>query len=227
LISGGFSVLLPAYNEAENIVRLMEEAIPLLKQLERPHEVIIIDDGSTDGTLDSAKQLAEEYQGIKVLHERKNRGMGFALRQGITSAQYDFLVYVDADNQIKLDSLRDALAVLQPGEMAAGYRLRRREGFFRRGVSFFYSRAVSFIFGLGVRDVNCGFKCFSRSLVAGVPLCSDGFFFSAELLIRAKRRGIKIREFPVSHYKREYGRSSVSILSLFATLRDIFRLLRQ
>jgi len=200
------SVVLPAYNEAANLRATVEGALEVLRGLGGRFEVIVVDDGSRDGTGALADALARATPEIRAVHHPHNRGYGAAIRSGFTAATLPWLFFTDADGQFDLRELPTLLSETARADVVAGYRLRRQDPWFRRLYAFLFGRVlVRAVLGVRVRDLNCAFKLIRRDLVAGLDLKSDGALINAELLGKAKRAGARIVEAGVHHFPRRVG----------------------
>ena len=140
------------------------------------------------------------------MHHPRNRGYGAAIRSGFVTATLPWLFFTDADGQFGLRELPALLPYTARADIVAGYRLRRRDPWFRRLYAFLFGRVlVRAVLGVHVRDLNCAFKLIRRDLVAGLDLKSDGALINAELLGKAQRGGARIVEVGVHHLPRRGG----------------------
>lgn len=215
------SVLLPAYNEAKSLEKTIIEFSKILDRITEFYELIIIDDGSTDNTMEIVSYLSSLNNKVKGVHYKINKGMGYAIKKGFAVAQYEWLLYVDADNQIRLNSLKDILPMLEQTDIAIGYRVNRADTFIRIQMSYFYNKFISLFINFKIKDLNCGFKLFHKDVLKTISLTSNQFFFSTELLIKAHNNSVKIKEFPIKHFARLHGKSAVSLRTIMMTLQDI------
>jgi dolichol-phosphate mannosyltransferase len=212
----GLSLVIPAYNEAAVIGRAVDEAVTVLGRLFDRWELIVVDDGSTDGT----GELADR-PGVRVLRHRVNRGYGAALRTGFTAARYDLVAFTDADCQFDLNDLGDLAHEARRADVVAGRRVDRKDPWRRRFLSAGYNRLVRTLLGTGVRDCDCALKVYRRAVLADLLPTSRGFFVNAEMLHRARRLGLTVAELPVSHRPRAGGASKVSVREVPRTLRTV------
>lgn len=204
------SLVLPMYNEEENIERMVEGCLGLGAVVAHEVEVVIVNDASTDKSGEIADRLASEHPEVRVIHHPKNRKLGGTLRTGFAAASKEYVLYMDSDLPIKMDDIPPAFALLDGADMVIGYRISRAEGVRRAVMSYVYNRMIRLSFGLKVRDVNFSFKLFKRTLLDKITLCSEGSFIDAEFLIEATRAGCRIREHGFNYYPREKGVSNLS-----------------
>ncbi len=216
------SIVLPARNEAGNIAACVADALVALDGLGLEGEVIVVDDGSSDGTADVVMSCGAR---VRVVRNGPPHGYGAALRAGFEAADGAFIFFTDADRQFDLSELGRLLDLAGDDVVVAGFRAPRRDPLRRRLLGWAWSRFAGAALGLRVRDLNCAFKLFPRSFVTDPPLESDGAFVNAELLARAVSRGFTLREVPVSHHPRQVGSASGGrpVVALRA-VRDLLRL---
>lgn len=199
------SLFFPAYNEEENLKASVSSAIRVLEKVSSRFEIIIVDDGSKDKTGAIADGLADKDARIRVIHHSPNQGYGAALWSGIQAARYDWVFFTDADLQFDLDELKRLVAYVPLFEVVLGYRAPRRDPFMRLVNAKGWNMLNRILFGLKVKDIDCAFKLFKRSLVSDLPIRSRGAAMSAEMLIRLQRKNIPFKEVPVTHLPRTRG----------------------
>jgi glycosyltransferase involved in cell wall biosynthesis len=206
------SYFFPAHDEAENVEGLVAEALATLPELADAFEIVVIDDGSRDGTGAIADRLASAKPDlVNVVHHERNRGYGAALRSGFRAARYPLIAFTDGDRQFRVGDLERLLArmsAVDTPDVVAGYRLKRADPLVRTLYARAYRLCLRLFFGLPVRDVDCACKLFRREALAGIRLASNGAFLSAELLIKVRASGRTLVEVGVPHYPRTAGRAS-------------------
>ncbi|OLC53299.1 MAG: hypothetical protein AUH85_14510 [Chloroflexi bacterium 13_1_40CM_4_68_4] len=204
----GLSFFFPALNEEAHLRPLVARAVEVLPSFAERLEVIIVDDGSSDGTGRIADDLALEDPRVRVVHHERRRGYGGAVRSGIAASGEPFIFFTDGDRQFDPADLSLLLPELAGNDAVIGFRKKRSGPVRRRFVGWCYNRAIGFLFGLPVRDVDCAFKLFRREVFDRVPLeriGSNGAFFSAELLIRLHEARLRIAQVAVPHHPRTWG----------------------
>jgi glycosyltransferase involved in cell wall biosynthesis len=203
------SYFFPAHNEEANIEGLVAEALETLPSIAEAFEIIAVDDGSSDRTLEIAERLAGEHpEVVRVVHHEVNRGYGGALRSGFEAARYELLAFTDGDRQFRIADiarLTDRLAAADHPDVVVGFRIKRADPLIRIVYARTYKLANRIFFGLRVRDVDCACKLFRREALEGVRVESGGAFFSAELLVKIGEQGRSIAEVGVPHYPRTAG----------------------
>jgi dolichol-phosphate mannosyltransferase len=224
-VPGHAWLILPTYNEAENIDGIVRAALPVLERSRcEGHHILIVDDGSPDGTGDIADRLAAEFSGqVSVLHRERPQGLGPAYLAGFAHALEHgagLVLEMDSDFSHDPQDLERLIAAVADGaDLALGSRYvqgggvsnwgRGRQLVSRGGC--FYARTV---LSLSIRDLTGGFKCFRREVLEAIDLPtvrSKGYAFQVELTYRALRRGFKVVEVPIVFRERELGRSKMSL----------------
>lgn len=227
------SAFFPAYNEEANIKIVVEKAIKVLEKVAKEYEVIVVNDGSTDKTEGIVKKLIKKNPKISMITHTPNRGYGAALKSGLYRAQYDWIVFADADGQFEFSEITKFFDAQRrtKADLVIGYYLKRRVSFYRIWSSkFLWQPAVYLLFGLKARDIDCGFKLLKKEVIEKIPQleAERGPFISSELLIKAKKAGFKIAEVGVHHYPRKAGRATgASLKVVFSGFSDLLRLCKK
>jgi glycosyltransferase involved in cell wall biosynthesis len=201
------SVVFPAYNEEENVAGAIQQANEYLKDLTNDWEIIVVNDGSVDGTRAAIDSIAaQDPRVVPVHHEGGNRGYGAALRSGIERARKDLLFFSDSDLQFHLAELPLLLLWIEQHDVVIGYREKRNDLFYRRMNAFGWNLLVRAVLGLRVRDIDCAFKLFRTSVFEHIRIDAVGAMVNTDILVQAVRLGFKIKEVPVTHFARIKGR---------------------
>jgi len=219
------SAFFPVLNEEGTVTKLTEDLLNVLESHFSNHEVIIINDGSTDRTAQIADEICEKNSGcVKVIHHRKSKGYGNALQAGFDAAQNDLIFFTDGDYQFDMNDLNRALTFIVEHDIVVGYRQDRKDSKYRIWLSRGYNILIRLLFGLHLRDIDCSFKLFRRTALEKITIESDGYFIDTEIIVRAKKQNLKIKEIGVRHLPRTFGVSKVKIKHIFATLYEIAKL---
>ncbi|HET9015960.1 MAG TPA: glycosyltransferase family 2 protein [Thermomicrobiaceae bacterium] len=208
MIQGKLSVVLPAHNEVDNLPGVVQRALAVLPELVNDFELVVVDDGSRDGTAELADRLAAENPRIIAVHHERNRGYGAALTSGFAAATGEHIMFMDADQQFDPADLSYLAPFVGEYDVVAGYRLRRRDALYRLVYAWMFKLAVWILFGIGLRDVDCAFKVFRGDLLRSMTLTSPGALINTEILAKATRAGATWVEIGVNHYPRPSGESS-------------------
>jgi glycosyltransferase involved in cell wall biosynthesis len=210
------TVVLPAWNEAEGLELAVAEALRTLGALvDRGtlcgFEVIIVDDGSTDGTDRIGQRLAEANPSVRCVSHHRNRGVGAGLRTALAVATGTYFVSTDADMPVDLAEIGPSLELLSTEgvDVVAGSRtVRRGDGSVRRIATAGYDLVIRAVFGVPVDDVNFAFKVARTDLLRSLDLRSEGPFIDAELIVLATYGGRNVRPVPMTYQPRRHGRST-------------------
>lgn len=218
------SCVFPARNEALSLARTVAEWADVLPSVTRDHEIIVVDDGSTDDTLGVLRELSSHHPRLRVVSHGRHRGYGAAIASGFAHATLPLLFFTDADGQYDPRDLAPLLDGLARADIVAGYRLRRADPPLRRVLSGGYNAATRLLVGVSLRDLNCAFKAMDRETFERLAIEGTGFLFNAELVLRARDAGLIIAEVPVRHRPRMAGRSTVGLRHVASTLHGLLRL---
>ena len=202
------SVFFPAYNEEGNIKKTVEDAKKVLLKIAKKWEIIIVNDGSKDKTLQISEGLSEKDSRIKVVNQ-PNKGYGGAVKTGLYDCQYEWITFTDSDGQFDFSEIANFIEEqkITKADLVIGYYKKRQVSKFKIYTSKLWEVAVFILFGLHVTDIDCGFKLISKKVIDKIPPLESerGAFISSEFLIKAKKAGFKIVEIPVTHYPRIKG----------------------
>ena len=208
------SIVLPAYNERDNLSSAVSEAVRVGQVMAGQVEVIVVDDASLDGTGALADRLEREIPELLVLHHVLNRGLGGALQTGFAAATKQWILYIDSDLPIRMDDALEAVPLTDQADAVIGWRRSRAESWRREVNSRIYNGMVRTFFGLYVRDVNFAFKLFRRSFLSRMSLGAEGSFIDVELLLELRRTGARFVEMGLDYYPRVAGVSTIGGLKV-------------
>jgi glycosyltransferase involved in cell wall biosynthesis len=200
------TIVLPAYNEEANIEAAVQRSTEVASRHCTDHEVIVVDDGSSDATAAIVEKLAAEDPRIRLIKHGVNQGYGGALKSGFLAARMDLVFFTDSDNQFDLDELATFIDLIQSVDVVAGYRIKRRDPFFRRLNARAWNYLVRALFYVPVRDIDCAFKLFRREVFTGLELNSVGAMVNTELMVKLGRSGYRVVEVGVNHFPRTAGK---------------------
>lgn len=200
------SVLIPVYNEEESLRPLAGELSGVLDRLDKPYEVIFVDDGSSDGSFEVLRELALENPRIKVIRLARNFGQTAALRAGLDEARGEVIVTLDADLQNDPADIPSLLEKLDQGfDAVSGWRKNRKDKFLsRRLPSLLANTLISRCVGLPIHDFGCTLKAYGRSFVKAVRPVGEMHRF---LIAEVQMAGARVAEVEVRHRARPYGQS--------------------
>ncbi|MGB8226756.1 MAG: glycosyltransferase family 2 protein, partial [Sedimentisphaerales bacterium] len=193
------SVFFPCFNEQDNVERAVKSAVDVLSPLKIDFEIIIVNDGSKDKTGEIADGIAAENKNIKVVHHNINRGYGAALQSGFKAATKEYVFYTDGDGQFDIKELPLLFKYMDDYDIVTGYRIKRQDNLIRKINAFCWTTMVNLLFGMKIKDMDCAFKLYRRSIFDNIKLGSTGALINTEIFARAKNKGYKIFQIGVHH----------------------------
>lgn len=224
------SVVLPAFNEEANIAATLDRAERYLERACPEYEILVVDDGSRDGTAGVVGYWTRRNPRIRLLRHETNRGYGAALKTGFAAALGEWIFFMDADGQFRIDDLDRFLPLAPEYDGVIGYRLHRRDSLLRRLNALGWNLLNRRLLGIPYRDIDCGFKLYRRRALQGLPIHSSGAMINAEMLARLTARGARLAEVGVGHHPRAAGVATGAnprvILRAFRELYAMHRQLR-
>jgi len=220
--AAGLSVFFPAYNDSGTIASMVIRTVQTASKLTPDFEIIVVDDGSADGTADIADELARTYPQVRAVHHPINRDYGAALQTGFRSATKDLIFYTDGDAQYDPTELGTLWSRIDGADLVNGYKISRADPLHRIVIGRVYHYIVSALFGLRLRDVDCDFRLMRRSIFEKINLEKTSGIICVEMMKKIQDGGFRIVEVPVHHYHRAFGRSQFfNYRRLFRTGRDL------
>ena len=218
------SVVVPAYNEATVLPAALDQIVAALDALGRRWEIVVVNDGSDDRTLIEAQSVAARQPSIRVLSNGANLGIGGALRTGALNASGTFVTIIPADIAFDLSRLGDMLDAIKEADVLVCLRSDRQDSsVFRKVVSYAYITLVQRLFSLPLQQFNY-IHVYRRSVFDRVMFRSDSVFFHAEVLIRARDAGCRLKEFALEYRPRRTGRAKGARLgTILRTFQDLAR----
>lgn len=219
-MSESLSVIIPIYNELDNLDTLLDQLLNCLENLDHSFDILFVNDGSTDGSTEKQNELSTQDDRIKVIHFARNFGQTAAMMAGIDAATGDILIPMDGDLQNDPDDIPHLLAELDKGnDVVSGWRKDRKDASLRRN---FPSRVanwlISWISGVHLHDYGCTLKAYRRKVLKGVRLYGEMHRF---IPIYSYWQGGKITEIPVAHRARVAGKSNYGLERTIKVLLDL------
>lgn len=222
------SIIIPAYNEAERIPKTLIDMDKRLSHADYSYEIMVVSDGSTDGTAEVVKGMAKMVKNLKVVDLKENTGKGGTVRQGMLLSAGKIRLFTDADNSTSIDQFEKMMPLFKEGyEIVIGSRaikgakLDPPEPLYRQAAGKGLNLIVQALLLPGIWDTQCGFKAFTKEAAEKVFKLSrvPGWGFDVEILSLAKHMGYKIKEVPV-HWVDD-ARSHVKFSAGLQFLRDV------
>ena len=224
--ASGLSIFFPAYNDSGTIASVVIAALRTARRLTPDHEVIVVNDGSADGTAEILEELASIYPQVRIVTHERNRGYGGALRSGFASATRELIFYTDGDAQYDPSEMEALWRRFdQDVDLVNGYKISRSDPLHRVIIGRVYHHLVKTLFRLTVRDVDCDFRMMRRSIFDKVQLEKNSGVICLEMMKKITDGRFRIAEVPVHHYHRAYGKSQFfNFRRLYRTAIDVMKL---
>lgn len=222
------SVFFPCYNEQDNLQRVYEAADKVLKSMKIDYEIIIVNDGSKDGTGRTADAIAANDNRVKAVHHPENRGYGAALQSGFRAATKQLVFYTDGDGQFDLNEMPPLLPMMRECDIVSCYRINRQDSVIRKINAWCWTKLVCLLFGMKLRDIDCAFKLYKREIFDKIEMKSTGALIDTEILARAMRKGYTVKQAGVHHFPRKAGvQTGAKLRVIIRAFRELFKLHRQ
>ena len=203
------SIVIPILNEAESLPLLHRNLTLALTSLQRPYEIIFVDDGSTDGTYKTLCQLAEKDANVRLIKFRRNFGKAAALSAGFRHARGGFIVSMDGDLQDDPAEIPALLAKLDEGwDLVSGWKAQRHDPLSKRVPSKIFNWFTARVTGVHLHDLNCGLKAYRREVLENLPLYGE---LHRYIPVMAHEQGFRVTEMKVLHHPRKFGKSKYSL----------------
>jgi len=214
------SITVPVYNERESLPHLLPRLKSVLERMARPWEVILVNDGSSDGSEAILDDMAREDPRVKVVHFRRNAGQTAAMMAGIDFATGEVIIPIDADLQNDPEDIPRLLEKLDEGyDVCSGWRRDRQDEALRRNLpSRMANRLISWVSGVPLHDYGCSLKAYRRDVIKDVKLYGEMHRF---IPIYASWQGGKVTEVPVRHHARQYGASKYGLDRVVKVVLDL------
>lgn len=218
------TVAVPAYNEAENIEKVLQDAFREVRALTGDYEVLVVNDGSSDKTLAILKKLQTKYSPLKIIHHPYNLGIEASLKDLYNHSRKELTFTNGADNEIRMSILPELVKKIEQGaDIVVARRKVKKYNLFRLFVSWGYNFLIQFLFGFNPYDAGCA-KVVKTPIFKNLEVRSKSVFGEAERLIRAQRRGYKIDFVLVTHYPNLNQPGNISYSQAYQSLVDALRL---
>jgi len=214
------SVIVPIYNEIDSILPLHAAVADVLNKIDREWELLLVNDGSSDGSPAVLDKLAETAPNVKVIHLRRNYGQTAAMQAGIDFARGEIIIPMDGDLQNDPTDIPRLLAKLDQGfDVVSGWRKGRKDAKLTRNLpSWFANKMISWISGVHLHDYGCSLKAYHKSVIKEVKLYGEMHRF---IPIYASWQGARVTEIPVKHHARQYGKSKYGLERTVKVILDL------
>jgi len=200
------SLFLPAYNEEANINKTIQDVDQILKRITTDYEILVVNDGSSDQTGKFVRELARNNSKIRMITHAKNRGYGGAFKSGLYGCRFPWIIQMDSDGQFNFVQITKFLPLTKKADLIMGFRLDRSDSLYRRFMARILKLVDLLLFGLDVKDVDCGFKLFKKEIVDKISrLKTESAITVTEFVVRAKNAKFRIAQVGVHHFSRKGG----------------------
>lgn len=229
------SIVIPVYNERNKIAGDIKSASEFLASQTFTGEIIVVNDGSSDGTADYArKATVKDSTGLKIIDYKPHKGKGYAVKQGILETAADYVVFIDSGNCVPYSNILRGINLIRDGKCDISHgsrylsdsRIIRPKKWYRGLSSYIFRRCIDFFMNIPYQltDTQCGLKIYRKEIAHALynECSTDGFLFDIEIILRAHKKGYRILEFPI-----DWSSDPDSRLSFFKTLFTIFPEIRR
>ena len=215
------SVVIPVYNEWKSLEKLNKELALVLDKIGKTYEILFIDDGSTDASLETLKDIRKKNKKVKVISFRKNFGQTAALSAGFDNAQGEIVITLDADLQNDPKDIPKLLKKMDEGyDVVSGWRKERKDPYFTRTIpSRVANWLISKVSGVALHDYGCTLKAYKKEIVKEIKLYGEMHRFIPAIAVTI---GASIGEVEVKHFSRKYGKSKYGVGRTFRVILDLF-----
>lgn len=206
------SLILPVCNEEKTLEELHQRIKKVLKDIDFDYEMIFIDDGSTDNSLEILKEIQKNNSGIQIIQFRKNLGKSAALSVGFEKAMGDYIFTLDTDLQDNPEEIPNFIEKIKEGyDLVSGWKKDRHDPLIKVISSKFFNKTVAQITGLKIHDFNCGFKCYRNEVAKIINIRGE---FHRLIPVIVHQLGFKVSEIPIKHSPRKHGKSKYGSFGL-------------
>lgn len=217
------SAVVPAFNEEESLEKLYPRLKTELNKIDKNHEIIFVDDGSHDRSLEILKNLSKKDKSIRIFSFRKHQGKSEALTYGFHRANGDYIVTLDADLQDRPEEIKNLIKKAKEGfDLVSGWRKNRKDSIHMKIPSKFFNFLMSSFWGVHLHDYNCGLKLYTKDAAKSLTLYGGMHRF---IPLLATEKGFEVTEIPVIHAPRKFGKSKYGFSKVFKDIPDMFTIL--
>lgn len=217
------SIVIPAYNESESLPILMEQISQAVHPLNLSYEIVVIDDGSRDGTDQTLRELKTKYEQLRAVVFRRNYGKSAALSEGFKMARGEVIITMDADLQDDPGEIPNLLKKLDEGyDLVSGWKKKRQDPLSKTIPSRLFNRVTALLSGIRIHDFNCGLKAYRRDVLSAINVYGELHRF---IPVLAHWQGFRVGEIPVQHHPRRFGKTKFGVNRFFHGFLDLITVL--
>ncbi len=218
------SVVIPVYNEIQTLGKVLNDCVLTLENLKIDYELVVVNDGSTDGSELVYLNFLENKK-IIFINQEMNMGYGKAIETGIYAASNEWIVIIPSDDQFLISEFFKIWQQRKKGTIICGSRFNRKDSTQRKLISKLYNIFTRIVFGFNVSDIGW-IKLYEQAFIKKIELKTSGFIIDTEIILNAKVRNYEILNVKVEHKERSYGESKINASKYIGIIRDIFTILK-
>lgn len=218
------SIVIPAFNEAESLPELISRIAKVEQGMQKTVEILIIDDGSRDNTLEVLKNLKKEHKNLRVISFRRNYGKSAALSQAFKTAEGQYIITMDADLQDDPDEIPNLINKMETDDLdlVSGWKKKRYDPLSKTLPSKLFNLVTSLLSGIRIHDFNCGLKAYRNVVIKDLTIYGELHRF---LPVLAHWNGFRVGEIAVQHHPRKYGKTKFGLSRFFNGFFDLLTVL--
>ena len=219
------SIMFPLYNDRRTVKKMIYKSISVLQKLKKKYELVIVDDGCPEKSGLLAKKIAKKNKLIKIIIHKKNLGYGSAIKTGLKNCKNQWIFQTDGDAEYDVKDLLKLIRYTKNTDLVITYRFKKKYKTSRIIISWFYNVILRFLFLTNFRDISTGSRLIKRDIIKKVNLSSKSPFIGAELAIKSKYLGLKVKEVGIHTYPRTFGSGeSVTIRNIIFTIKEMLKM---
>jgi glycosyltransferase involved in cell wall biosynthesis len=218
------SIVIPAFNEADSLPELISRIANVGQEMKKTFEIVIVDDGSRDNTLEVLRNLKKEHKNLRVISFRRNYGKSAALSQAFKAAEGQYIITMDADLQDDPDEIPNLINKIETDDLdlVSGWKKKRYDPLSKTLPSKLFNRVTSLLTGIRIHDFNCGLKAYRNAVIKDLTIYGELHRF---LPVLAHWNGFRVGEIAVQHHPRKYGKTKFGLSRFFNGFFDLLTVL--
>jgi len=219
------SIMFPLYKDRLSVRKMITNSLRVVKKLTKKYEIVIVDDGCPEKSGLLAKKISKNIKNIKIIFHKKNLGYGAALKTGLKKCKNQWIFQTDGDAEYDVNDLKRLIKFTDNSDLVITYRYKKKYNTIRIIISWFYNIILRVIFSTNFKDISTGSRLIKKKMLKKIKLISNSPFVGAELAIKSKYLGFKVREVGIHTYPRTFSSgSSVSLKNIVLTIKDMLKM---
>jgi len=217
--------MFPLYKDRLSVRKMITNSLRVVKKLTKKYEIVIVDDGCPEKSGLLAKKISKNIKNIKIIFHKKNLGYGAALKTGLKKCKNQWIFQTDGDAEYDVNDLKRLIKFTDNSDLVITYRYKKKYNTIRIIISWFYNIILRVIFSTNFKDISTGSRLIKKKMLKKIKLISNSPFVGAELAIKSKYLGFKVREVGIHTYPRTFSSgSSVSLKNIVLTIKDMLKM---